>query len=119
MIKDRLNLNSTKYNRRLSNSVFYIALCLCLFPAGLVFAQIPDTCDADYYDVLRARSYVEGKREMEVAQRIILKPDSVLEYSCFNDALNDLGNFPSHFSERGLAGGTLLLNLTASRHRGE
>lgn len=98
-------MNNNKNNRRILNGAFYIALCFCLFQPSFTRAQIPDTCDADYYDVLRARSYAEGKREMEVAQRIILKPDSVLEYSCFNDAILDLGAHTEHFSERGLAGG--------------
>lgn len=98
-------MSNNKKNKRLSNNVLRIAFCLCLFQAVPASAQIPDTCDADYYDVLRARSYAEGKREMETAQRIILKPDSVLEYSCFNDTLQDLGAYTEHFSETGLNGG--------------
>lgn len=40
-------------------------------------------CEWKYFNVLRQRAWLEGKREMEIAQTLILKPDSVLEYSCF------------------------------------
>lgn len=64
--------------------------------------EIPDSCDPDYMDVLNARSYLEGKREYEQAQRIILKPDSVLEYSCFHIDADVLGNWGATFSENGI-----------------
>lgn len=91
-----------------------VAAGLCLFsantPALAAVADpppaIPDTCDANYYDVLRARSYVEGKREMETAQRLILKQDSVLEYSCFHEDLINVGTEGGRFSEYGLRTGT-------------
>ncbi len=37
---------------------------------------------------------MEGKREMEVAQTFIIKPDSVLEYSCFRTNLMDIVTWP-------------------------
>lgn len=49
---------------------------------------------------------MEGKRQMEMAQTIILKPDSILEYNCFVTYMWDLGkkadklfsdNMPSPF----------------------
>lgn len=52
--------------------------------------EISPGCDPEFYDVLHARSWLEGKREVEIAQRLILKPDSVLEYSCFDDRLNEM-----------------------------
>lgn len=42
---------------------------------------------------------------MEAAQRIIIKPDSVLEYSCFNEALIHAGTNAGRFSDYGLATG--------------
>ena len=39
---------------------------------------------------------------METAQRIILKADSVLEYSCFHIDVDHLGNQGARFSENGL-----------------
>lgn len=65
-------------------------------------AQIPDSCDPDYMDVLNARSYVEAKREMETAQRIIVKPDSVLEYSCFHEEYLQFANWVNTFSGYGV-----------------
>lgn len=51
---------------------------------GLRAAEDSATCDPDFLDVMEARAWMEGKREMEVAQKFILKPDSVLEYSCYD-----------------------------------
>lgn len=49
------------------------------------FAQT--TCDPDFLDVMEARAWMTSNREMEAAQKLIMKPDSVLEYSCFNSRL--------------------------------
>ncbi|MFK7838785.1 MAG: hypothetical protein AB8B83_00505 [Bdellovibrionales bacterium] len=53
-------------------------------------ANVPATCDPGFADVIEARSYMEASREIEMAQTLILKPDSVLEYSCFNNRLAEL-----------------------------
>ncbi len=53
-------------------------------------AVVPATCDPDFWEIMDARAWMEGSREMEVAQRLILKPDSVLEYSCFTTRANQL-----------------------------
>jgi hypothetical protein len=53
---------------------------------------VPATCDQEFLDVMETRAWMEGKREMEIAQRLILKPDSVLEYSCFNARATQLNN---------------------------
>lgn len=45
--------------------------------------DLPETCDTEVWDVMKTKAWMEGKREMEVNQTLILKPDSVLEYSCF------------------------------------
>lgn len=58
-------------------------------------AQMRESCDADFMDVMKARAGLEATREMEMAQTIINKPDSVLEYSCF---VSDIKNFPVLFS---------------------
>ncbi len=42
---------------------------------------------------MQKRAWMEGKREKELAQRIILKADSVLEYSCFNTRMNEMAQF--------------------------
>lgn len=71
-------------------------------------ASVPSSCNANYYSVLEAKGYLEGKRELERAQRIILKPDSVLEYSCFYQnfqlpgGIGFIGEWGATFSENGL-----------------
>lgn len=40
-------------------------------------------CDPAFAKVLGHRAWLEGEREVEAAQRILLKADSVLQYSCF------------------------------------
>lgn len=67
----------------------------------VVDAEIPDSCDPDYMDILNIRGYLEGKRELETAQRIILKPDSVLEYSCFHEESIWYASYAGRFSEYG------------------
>ena len=53
--------------------------------------QVSPGCDPEFLDVMEARAWMEGQREVEVAARIILKPDSVLEYSCFDNRIDQLG----------------------------
>ncbi|MGH1399392.1 MAG: hypothetical protein ACRBCT_09280, partial [Alphaproteobacteria bacterium] len=65
---------------------FCAVLSLSVLLAGAVSAQnLPESCDSDFYDVMEARGTMEAVREMEIAQALILKPDSVMEYSCFSD----------------------------------
>lgn len=79
---------------RLALTTFLTALAMTA--AAPVMAQVPHdlpaSCDQAFLDVMEARAWMEGKREMEIAQRLILKPDSVLEYSCFNQRASQLQN---------------------------
>lgn len=94
-------------------AVFFVLFGLSTFMTTIAYAQsapvnpaeIPDSCDPDYMDVLNIRGYLEGKRELETAQRIILKPDSVLEYSCFYEEEIWLGTYGGRFSEYGYNAG--------------
>jgi len=73
--------------------------------------EISPGCDPEFYDVMHARSWLEGQREVEVASRLILKPDSVLEYSCFDDRVNELGAGANlMFSDNVSAPGPLFTN---------
>ncbi len=56
-------------------------------------------CDPDFMTVVEDRAWMEGQREVEMAERLILKPDSVLEYSCFNELVNELAVAGSVFSD--------------------
>lgn len=56
-------------------------------------------CDKDYYEALKARAWMEAQREVTQNQNIIYKPDSVLEYSCFDQHLGVLAaQAPGMFS---------------------
>lgn len=44
-------------------------------------------CDPNYYDALESRAWLEAQREITQNQNLIYKPDSVLEYTCFNQHL--------------------------------
>ena len=46
-------------------------------------------CDADFMNQIYAKSFVEAQREIMMNQTIIRKPDSVLEYTCFDQILRD------------------------------
>lgn len=47
------------------------------------------TCDADFMNQIYARAWLESQRDMIKAEVLIRKPDSILEYTCFNQ-FNDL-----------------------------
>lgn len=60
-----------------------------------VSAQIADTgCDPEYMDALEARSWYLGQRRVSMNNNLILKPDSIIEYSCFNEALDVVAAAP-------------------------
>ena len=48
-------------------------------------------CDPEFWGVLEGRASIEAERENEAAWRLILKPDSVLQYSCFAQHVTALG----------------------------
>ncbi len=58
--------------------------------AGSVIADSP--CDNAYYESLTARAWLEAQREITQNQNIILKPDSVLQYTCFDQLVWELGD---------------------------
>ncbi len=74
--------------------------------ALLVFSFIPSSvkavsiiadspCDEQYYESLAARAWLEAQREITQNQNIILKPDSVFEYTCFDRLVDELANHAS------------------------
>lgn len=85
-----------------------IALCTLIAP-GFSYAYnstpMPDTaCDPEYMDALERRAWLEAQREISQNQNIIVKPDSVLEYTCFDQFMGLLADAPL-FSEVGCCGG--------------
>jgi hypothetical protein len=43
------------------------------------------SCDSDFMNQIYAKAYLEADREVVINQTIIRKPDSILEYTCFDD----------------------------------
>ena len=43
-----------------------------------------DACDANFMNQIYAKAFLEAEREVVVANTSILKPDSVLEYTCLD-----------------------------------
>ncbi len=41
-------------------------------------------CDADFMNQIYAKAFLEAEREVVINNALMLKPDSVLEYSCFD-----------------------------------
>lgn len=70
----------------------FISAFLSLFLINLsqsVVAQIaPSPCDPDYYESLQSRAWLEAQREITQNQNFIRKPDSVLQYTCFDQYIN-------------------------------
>ncbi len=74
--------------------------------AAPVIADTP--CDSKYYETLAARAWLEAQREITQNQNIILKPDSVFEYTCFDRLLSELADHASQMlSETGAYGSPL------------
>lgn len=76
-----------------------IVLCMMVFASPLN-AQVGDpgifaekTCDPDYFESLKSRAWLEAQREIVQNQNLIVKPDSVLEYSCFDRQLSVLAYY--------------------------
>jgi hypothetical protein len=73
----------------------------CAAAASSASGGTPTTpCDPEYMDALEARAWLEAQREIAQNQNLIVKPDSVLEYTCFDKFLNEIANDASQmFSE--------------------
>lgn len=58
-------------------------LCVLALPARAQPALADTTCMPEVMSVIEARGQLEAEREIIQNQNLIAKPDSVLEYSCF------------------------------------
>ncbi|MCK5384089.1 MAG: hypothetical protein KAJ29_00840 [Alphaproteobacteria bacterium] len=89
----------------------FISLGLILVTSGQVQAVsvIADSpCDPLYYESLSARAWLEAQREITQNQNLILKPDSVFEYTCFDRLVRELADHADEmFSETPSYGGPL------------
>ncbi len=99
----------TFYTRfSLKTGVAFAAALLFSQAAIAQFAATP--CDPNYYQSLEARAWLEAQREITQNQNLIFKPDSVLEYTCFDRHLQELADHADEmFSETNRWGPTILL----------
>lgn len=88
---------------RLCLTVLTLVFSAFAFSAGTAYAQpvpAPSPCDDDYYSSLQARAWLEAQREITQNQNLIFKPDSVMEYTCFDRFLDELATHATQmFSE--------------------
>lgn len=63
-----------------------LAFCGLMVPVARAAAGdiAEQPCDPKYWDSLTARAWMEAEREIIQNQNLIFKPDSVLEYTCFD-----------------------------------
>lgn len=74
-------------------TVYVVLTALVLFISGIspaLAGAAPTPCDPDYYESLRSRAWLEAQREITQNQNLIVKPDSVLEYTCFDQFMDIL-----------------------------
>ena len=77
--------------RNIFNIAFFAICSFLLLTSNAQASAIADTpCDAQYYDSLSARAWLEAQREITQNQNLILKPDSVFEYTCFDRLVGEL-----------------------------
>lgn len=77
--------------RKTAFSAFAVAMMACVgVTAHAQSNGNPETaCDPEYMQALKARAWLEAQREITQNQNLISKPDSVLQYTCFNKFLNN------------------------------
>lgn len=78
---------------RASRQAVYVvltALALCISFSSQGYAAAASACDPNYYQSLRSRAWLEAQREITQNQNLIVKPDSVLEYTCFDQFMSIL-----------------------------
>jgi hypothetical protein len=69
-------------------------------PSVVAFAQTVTTpCDPQFMQAMEARAWLEAQREITQNENLIVKPDSVLEYSCF---IGFLGKASANYSVGGI-----------------
>ncbi|MBX2834026.1 MAG: hypothetical protein KTR28_03545 [Micavibrio sp.] len=60
--------------------------------AANIAPSYAEACDAEIREVHKASAWRSAKRDIEMAETLILHPDSVLEYSCLNSYFSDNNN---------------------------
>ncbi|MFN3700322.1 MAG: hypothetical protein ACK4VI_02230 [Alphaproteobacteria bacterium] len=95
-------LYRSKHTKTCLFYTFVLGLILVFSITEKSFAQdIADSpCDANYFQSLEQRAWLEAQREITQNQNLIFKPDSVLAYTCFHGYLFELADHADEmFSE--------------------
>ncbi len=56
------------------------------------------TCDGNFMNQIYSKAYMEGQRQVIMSEQIIHKPDSVLEYTCFDGYISLAATVEKEFS---------------------
>ena len=67
-------------------------------------------CDADFMNQIYSRALIEAERENVTGQTVIRKPDSVLEYTCFDQIVSRTAKSVGSFFSETILGNTSLDN---------
>lgn len=57
------------------------------------------TCDANFMNQIYSKAFMEGRRQVIMSEQLIHKPDSVLEYSCFDGYVSNAATNAPIFSQ--------------------
>jgi len=83
-------------------------------PHANVTGATTSACDGNFMNQIYSRAFLEGSREVIMSEQIIHKPDSVLEYTCFDQFINMAAhNAGTAFSESQKWSNTSVSLLTA------
>lgn len=58
-----------------------------------------DACDGNFMNQIYSRAFMEASREVIMSEQLIHKPDSVLEYTCFDEIIDMAAHHAGFFSE--------------------
>lgn len=56
-------------------------------------------CDGNFMNQIYSRAFMEASREVILSEQLIHKPDSVLEYTCFDEQISMMAHHGGFFSE--------------------
>lgn len=88
-----LRINKVKFRFKLFALSFALLVGFFIPHQTHAESSIADSpCDPDYYKSLSARAWLEAQREITQNQNLILKPDSVFEYTCFDRLVRELAD---------------------------
>ena len=78
--------NALHYTRHYAHGLIVVLFAAVFLLGQIAYAQTAadEPCDPEYWKSLKARAWLEAQREITQNQNLIFKPDSVLEYTCFD-----------------------------------